>query len=109
MEEGPLKKFIIYNIERVITRVFKAHLNNLHELNQKNLEALHLYKNELKDPLMIKYFSFLDGEEFSRYRKKTLDEGNESLREIRQMLDKIDFNLTEEERVKMAKGSDKQD
>jgi len=98
MEKDPLKSFVVFNIKRLLTRLYKSHLNDLFEVNQKNLEALYNHKKNIKDPLMLRDFSFFDQDVYAKLRKKTLDEGNETIREIEQILDKVDFSLSEEAR-----------
>ena len=98
MENDPLKSFVVFNIKRLLTRLYKSHLNDLFEVNQNNLEALYNHKKNIKDPLMLRDFSFFDQDAYTKLRKKTLDEGNETIREIEQILDKVDFSLSEKAR-----------
>ena len=102
-KEDPLKSFVAFNIKRLITRLYKSHLNNLLEINQKNLKVLFEHQKNVKDPSMLKDFSFFDQDAYSAYRKKTLDEGNEAIREIEQILDKVDFSLSENVREELKK------
>tara|TARA_Y100001951_G_C11045661_1_gene132800 strand:- start:165 stop:464 length:300 start_codon:yes stop_codon:yes gene_type:complete len=91
MEKGedPLKKFVIFNVDRLITRLYKSHLINLSDINQKVLEINRTDKNQKEVAEAISNL-------YTIYRKKTLDEGNETIREIKQIFDKVNFSLSEE-------------
>ena len=95
-EKDPLKEFVFFNIKRLITRTYKSHLKNLSEVNQENLRILEYNKELRKNPELWKDMSFFDSKEYSKYRKRTLDEGNEAIREIEQIFDKIDFTLSKD-------------
>lgn len=91
-KKDPLKEFVLFNIERLVTRLFKSNLIYLSDIHQKNLEVIFKLQDKIKKEEIL----ILDDKTFSKYRKKTLDEGNETIREIRQILDKVDFTLSRE-------------
>ena len=88
-DKEPLKEFVLFNIERLITRLYKSNLIHLSDIHQKNLEIAFDLKDKIKDENIMT----LDDRAFTKYRKKILDDGNETIREIRQILDKVDFTL----------------
>jgi hypothetical protein len=88
-KEDPLKKFVTFNLDRLITRLYKTHLTNFSDMNQKILELCYKEKDQ---KIIAEALSNL----YTVYRKKTLDEGNETIREIKQILDRVNFTLSED-------------
>jgi hypothetical protein len=97
-QEDPLKKFVTFNVDRLITRLYKNQLTNLSDINQRILEICHKETDQKKIAEAISNLYTIN-------RKKTLDDGNEAIREIKQIFDRIDFSLSKD--VSLQEDKDK--
>ncbi len=95
MNKGELcKEFITLQIGKSITRLFKSHLDNLEDLKSEN-ESI-LSKASLKtSPEFTSSINSLDSEKFDQMRKRVLDAGNDSIREVGAMLDIFEYEVNE--------------
>lgn len=92
MDGEKLKEFVLSSVERLIKDFYKGQLDIFNELNQKHLGTLFKYEKEWS-PEMKKDFTYFDAAEMGRIRKKTLDNGNETLRKIKEIFDKLEVDL----------------
>lgn len=87
---------LTYVINRQVTYLFKDFLHTLEDNNCEHIESL----NKLADNLPPEYNKYIDladwftDEKAERLRKRVLEKGNDTIRNIREELDKydIDFN-----------------
>jgi hypothetical protein len=74
MEKGdPIKEYVIFQLRRKITNLYKQFLFIL--------EDAHTSKYNTND------------ETYQKYRKRVLDYGNDTIREIEDDISKLDFHL----------------
>lgn len=90
--DDPLKAFLVAQIEREVKELFKSHLNSIAELNQQHLAALHSIEGKV-DGNTFHTLNYFGLEKMGQLRKQTLDSGNNTIRNIKQMFEKIDVNF----------------
>jgi hypothetical protein len=91
-EAEDLKNLLIYQIKRYVTKLYKNHLTNLEDIRQEHLASLEKVGG-LVDEDFIKMIHFFDGQKAGYLRKKTLDSGNETIRDIENLLENFEFQL----------------
>lgn len=89
---GPL---VSSEVKKLITKVFKYNLIMIEDLREHHMIAL---KNmgDLS-PEEKEYFNYLDFNKYSLLRKRVLDNGNESVRDLENFLENFDFFLKNKE------------
>lgn len=94
MEQGKLKELLEFQISRNITNLYKSFLimvedlHQQHHSNYKKLKQSLPEKNEL-----INQADYWDEERMDFVRKKILDNGNGTLREIMSQLEQFDITI----------------
>ena len=78
--------------ERVITRLFKSHLFSIEDLKYQHLVALKRLQDELS-PEQIEILNYLDTYRYTMIRKRILDNGNETIRDLHNLLENFDVKL----------------
>lgn len=87
MEQDPkLKEFILFQINRNITLLYKRYLNLVEDLQEEHINMLNKL-NKKVDLETLKNVDYFDENRYNYLRKKVLDLGNETLREIDKTLD----------------------
>jgi len=87
-----IKDFLVKQIKRSITKLFKSQLTQLEDIQQDHLGSLSKVEDLVSEDF-IKMINFLGPERYGYYRKKTLDSGNETIREIEALLDNFEIRL----------------
>jgi hypothetical protein len=94
--------------KRIITKLFKYYLNNLEDLRYQHQVALDRLKNELS-PKQIEVLNYLDFHRYSMIRKRVLDNGNETIRDLDNFLENFDIsmknNISEQDKTQKEKGN----
>ena len=87
METDPkLKELLVFQIQRNIISLYKRYLNILEDLQEEHINMLN--KLNLKiDQQTLKNVDYFDDNKYNYLRKKILDLGNETIREIDKTLD----------------------
>lgn len=92
IDNEQVKKFVLLNIKRIVTNLFKGQLETSSELNQVYLSKL--AKNKDKIPQVVyNDLAWWDIATMGNVRKKTLDKGNDALREIESLLESVEVKL----------------
>ena len=78
--------------ERVIIRLFKSHLFSIEDLKYQHLIALKRLQDELS-PEQIEILNYLDTHRYTMIRKRILDNGNETIRDLNNLLENFDVKL----------------
>jgi hypothetical protein len=87
MEQDPkLKEFILFQINRNIILLYKRYLNLVEDLQEEHVNMLNKL-NKKVDLETLKNVDYFDENRYNYLRKKVLDLGNETLREIDKTLD----------------------
>ena len=92
MGKGRDKEFLENESGRIITKLFKYYLASVEDLKYQHLVALKRLKTELSDE-QIEILNYLDTHRYTMLRKRILDNGNESIRDLHNLLENFDFKL----------------
>ena len=84
--------FLQAESKRIITKLFKGYLNSLEDIKFQHHTALERLKDQLS-PEQIEILNYLDFYRYSMYRKRILDNGNETVRDLNNFLENFDFQL----------------
>ena len=97
MEKGnPVKEIISFQIHRNITNLYKKYF----EISEDLLEEHKLFIARLKslnDSSKVDLIDYFTEEKYNNIRKKILDAGNDSIREIEKALEFVDIKIKEDE------------
>lgn len=89
-------RLLAFQLDRIITNLFRAQLVTLEELTADHDLALSKLYDALppdqRDKVVLA--DYLDEERAKRMRKRTLDAGNDAKREIDSLLKSFEVNLT---------------
>lgn len=88
----PLKAYIVFQHHRNTTNLYKAHLGIVQDIYEDH--ALMIKKLEQYVPAeALENLNYLTDKKYNYIRKKTLDLGNEAIRDFESNMEKIDVNL----------------
>lgn len=87
-----VKALVLSSVKRIVTNLFKSQLESTVELNQQYLAKLIKNQNKISKEVYSD-LSWWDIGMMGQLRKKTLDRGNDSLREIEDIFNKINITL----------------
>lgn len=97
MEKGsPVRDIISFQIHRNITNLYKKYF----EISEDLLEEHKLFIARLKslnDSSKVDLIDYFTEEKYNNIRKKILDAGNDSIREIEKALEFVDIKIKEDE------------
>lgn len=94
-KDNACKEFIALQINKSITRLFKAHLDNLEDVKSENERILSKASEKTSEEFTSSINS-LDDRKFEHMRKRVLDAGNDSIREVNSILDVFSYEVNEE-------------
>ena len=77
---------------RIVTKLFKCYLSSIEDLKYQHLVALQRLQSDLS-PEQIEILNYLDTHRYTMIRKRILDNGNETIRDLHNFLDNFDFQL----------------
>ena len=92
LAQDQVKKFLLANVRRIVTNLFKEHLVTCSDLNQEYLSRLIRNKDKIS-PEVYEQLAWWNTSVMGNIRKKTLDKGNDSIREIEKLFDFVDVEL----------------
>ena len=88
----PLKAYVVFQHHRNTTNLYKAHLSIVRDLYEDH--ALMLKKLEQYIPQeALENINYLTEEKYNYIRKKTLDLGNEAIRDFEANMEKVNLIL----------------
>ena len=97
MEKGnPVRDIISFQIHRNITNLYKKYF----EISEDLLEEHRLFIARLKnlaDTSKVDSIDYFTEEKYNNIRKKILDAGNDSIREIEKALEFVNITIKEDE------------
>lgn len=85
--------------ERIVKKLFKYFLNTIEDLKYQHLVSLRRLKPDLSEE-QIEILNYLDMHRYTMIRKRILDNGNESIRDLHNLLENFDIKLKDNKPVK---------
>ena len=86
-----LKDLLSFQIHRNIVNLYKRYLNLIEDLQEEHINMLNKLNSKI-DQQTLKNVDYLDENKYNYIRKKILDLGNETAREIDKALEFIENN-----------------
>jgi len=93
--KNPAKSAFIYSVNRHITVLYKRYINLIEDLKMEHRIHLSKINKKIDDPEFLKNIEYFDDEKYNYIRKKILDLGNESIREIENFSTLINIEFKE--------------
>ncbi|NBP00105.1 MAG: hypothetical protein EBU90_08230 [Proteobacteria bacterium] len=90
-----IKKYILFQIHRNIVSLYKRYLNIIEDLQEEHNNMLNklIKQNGVE---FLKNIDYFDENRYNYLRKKILDLGNETIREIEKNFDFLNLNIKDE-------------
>lgn len=92
MDKEKLNILVSSQIERIVTNLYKSQLEMIADLNQQHLSSLYQVQGKIDDQALSS-LSYFTPFKMGQLRKKILDNGNDAVREIKQILEKIQVDF----------------
>jgi ethanolamine utilization cobalamin adenosyltransferase len=86
-----LKDLLSFQIHRNIVNLYKRYLNLIEDLQEEHINMLNKLNSKI-DQQTLKNVDYFDENKYNYIRKKILDLGNETAREIDKVLEFIENN-----------------
>ena len=90
--DDEIKSLLISQIRRTVTNLFKSQLTQLEDIQQEHKQSLRKVEDLVSEDF-IKMIDFLNEEKLGYFRKKTLDRGNETIRDLERLLENFEITL----------------
>tara|TARA_Y100001938_G_scaffold19845_1_gene24896 strand:+ start:5848 stop:6213 length:366 start_codon:yes stop_codon:yes gene_type:complete len=90
--EEEIKALLLSQMRRAVTNLFKSQLTQLEDIQQEHKHSIKKV-DDLVSEDFIRMIDFLDDEKLGYYRKKTLDKGNETIRDLERLLENFEISL----------------
>lgn len=85
-KDHKIKEFILFQINRNIILLYKRYLTLIEDIQEEHVNMLNKLNSKV-DLQTLKNVDYFDENKYNYLRKKVLDIGNETLREIDKTLD----------------------
>jgi len=85
-------KLLNSEIRKSITRIFKHYLGALEDIQYTHTIAIEKLRSKLS-PEDLAVLNYLNDDHYSLVRKRVLDSGNESMRDLSDLLENFDISL----------------
>ena len=96
METDPkLKEFLLFQIHRNITSLYKRYLNLIEDIQEEHINMLNKLNKKI-DQETLKNIDYFVDNKYNYLRKKILDLGNETSREIIKNFDLLNIEIRNE-------------
>ena len=90
-EDKKITRLVSGESKRLVTKIFKHSLMILEDLRYQHAASIKELKN--LTPQELESLNYLDFTRYSLLRKRILDNGNESIRDLENFLDNFTFKL----------------
>ena len=84
-----IKDILSFQIHRNIINLYKRYLNLIEDIQEEHINMLNKLNKKI-DQETLKNVDYFDENKYNYYRKKILDLGNETIREIDKNIDFIE-------------------
>ena len=87
-----VKKVLLFQVNRSIVNFYKSHLTMIEDLKRDHQAMLKKVEKKTSKDYCESIDTF-DNDKYNYIRKKTLDSGNDIIRELEQNLEKLDIRI----------------
>jgi hypothetical protein len=84
--DSKIKEFVLFQISRNIVILYKRYINLLEDLQEEHINMLNKLNSKV-DLETLKNVDYFDENKYNYLRKRILDLGNETIREIDKTVD----------------------
>jgi len=91
-EEEKLKEYLTFQIHRNIVNLYKQHLVLLQDIAVEHNEMMQKLEHHV-DKEILEDVNYLNKNKHNYYRKKTLDVGNEAIRDFEKSVENLKITL----------------
>jgi len=90
-DESHYKQLLAVTLKRSVTKLFKSYLSLLLELQQRHLEVVKCLQDSGASEDIIQKINYLNLKDYGIYRKRVLDNGNDTIRDIEKILEEFEL------------------
>jgi hypothetical protein len=94
-ENNKVKDYVSFQIHKSLVNLYKRYLNLIEDIQEDHKSMLEKLNNKI-DSNTLKNIDYFDNNRYNYLRKKILDIGNESIREIEKNFDFIKMEFKNE-------------
>ena len=91
----PVRSAFIFSINRHITILYKRYINLIEDMKVEHSLYTSKINKRIDDPEFLKNIEYFDDKKYNYIRKKILDLGNETIREIENFSSFVDIQFRE--------------
>ena len=95
MKDFNFKKFVLFQLQRNVTTLYKNYIVLTEDLQQDHHAFLRKLKEAGVSEELLNKLDYFDAEKYTYIRKKILDVGNEANRDLEKYFQALDMNLNE--------------
>lgn len=96
-QKNNIRDYILFQINRHIVNLYKRYLNLIEDLQEEHINMLNKLNKKI-DLETLKNLDYFDENKYNYFRKRILDLGNETLREIDKNFEFLDLNVKNEKK-----------
>ena len=96
-EKNNIRDYILFQIHRNIVSLYKRYLNIIEYLQEEHINMLNKLNKKI-DTETLKSIDYFDENKYNYFRKRVLDLGNETLREMDKNFEFLDLNVKNEKK-----------
>jgi len=100
LREKECRKLLSFAINRSVKKLFKNYLSLLTEIQQRHLKTIHTLQKNNVNQETVDEVNFLNLEDYGLYRKRVLDDGNDTIRDLENILDEFRLVVKLEKDIK---------
>ena len=92
LDSGEIKEFVSFQIHRHIVNLYKKYIVIAEDLHQEHQNFTHKVQDATSNTF-VKNIDYFDEKKYNYVRKKILDAGNETIRDVEKIFDVLDVSL----------------
>lgn len=92
IDNNSIKQYVLFQINRNIVNLYKRYLNLIEDLQEEHLNMLNKLNSKI-DQTTLKNIDYFDENKYNYIRKKILDLGNETSRELEKNFEFLDLQI----------------
>lgn len=93
-----IKEYLMFQIHRNVVSLYKRYLNLIEDIQEDHTNMLNKL-NKNVDLETLKNVDYFDENKYNYLRKKILDLGNETIREIEKNFQFLNINIKDEKKI----------